>query len=311
MLKFLLQINPQDRPSARELNEIHIPTVLKNLGKFEGYAYEVQKNSDGDGDSSVFGPVATREYLEASTATMNDLILTERSILYLLKSFGNNFSLDPIQLPSTCRIKNISISDSHFLVVTEEGSVFGWGDGQKGQLGQNIEATWKHFPSKIETLQRHNVISACAGDGYSLFLTNNGVVLSCGTSNFGCLGTKGVTSLMTPKDIENFYDIKIIQIACHKNHALALDIHENIYAFGHSEQGALGIGSRTSSMTPQKVSTASSIRNIKKIYCAPECSLILTHEGFVYACGSNNFNRFGFGGNVDHVNEFVSMSVYK
>lgn len=308
LLQILLQINPQDRPSARELNEIHIPKVLKKLGKFEGYAYESEKNPDGDGDSTVFGPVASREYLEASTATMNDLILTERSILYLLKSFGSNFSLDPIQLPSTSKIRDISISESHFLVVTEEGNVFGWGDGHKGQLGQNIEATWKHFPSKIETLQRHNVVSACAGDGFSLFLTNYGVLLSCGTSNFGCLGMKGVTTLMTPKVIQKFHDIKIIQIACHKNHVLALDIHGNVYAFGHNENGALGLGTRTTSMTPQRVSSASSIRSIKKIYCAPDCSLILTHDGTVYACGSNNFNRLGFGGNVEHVNEFVSMS---
>jgi NIMA (never in mitosis gene a)-related kinase len=280
--------------------------VLKSLGKFEGYAYESEKNSDGDGDSSVFGPIASREYLEASTATMNELILTERSILYLLKSFGNNFSLDPIQLPSTCKIRDTSISDSHFLVVTEEGNVFGWGDGQKGQLCQNIETTWKHFPSKIETLQRYNVVSACAGDGYSLFLTNYGIVLSCGTSNFGCLGIKGVTSLLTPKVIQKFDEIKIIQIACHKNHALALDVFGNIFAFGHNEHGALGLGSRTTSMTPQRISSASSIRNIKKIYCAPDCSLILTHDGIVFACGSNNFNRFGFG-NVEHVNEFVSM----
>lgn len=281
--------------------------MLSSLGKFGGYAYEPPQNADGDGDSSVFGPVASREYLEASTATMNELILTERSILYLLKSFGSNFSLDPIQLPSTCKIRDVSISDSHFLVVTEEGNVFGWGDGQKGQLGQNIEATWKHFPSKIETLQRHNIVSVCAGDSFSLFLTNYGVVLSCGSSNFGCLGIQGENSLMTPKIIQKFHDIKIIQIACDKNHVLALDSDGYVYSFGHSGCGALGLGSKITSMTPRRISSASSIRNIKRIYCAPDCSLILTHEGAVYACGSNNFNRFGFGGNVEHAGEFVSM----
>lgn len=243
LLKSLLQIDSIDRPSAKELNELFIPKVFKSLGKFEGYAYEAQKSADGDDDdSSIFGPVASREYLEASTATMADLILTERSILYLLKAFGSNFSLDPIQLPSTCKIKDVSISESHFLVVTEEGNVFGWGDGQKGQLCQNIEGTWKHFPTKIETLQRHNIVSACAGDGFSIFLTNYGVVLSCGTSNFGCLGIKNVTALMTPKIIQKFYDVKIIQIACDKSHVIALDIHGNVYSFGHNSYGALGLG---------------------------------------------------------------------
>lgn len=223
-----------------------------------------------------------------------------------MKSFDNDFSLDPIQLPSTCKIKQVSLSDSHFLVVSEEGSVFGWGDGQRGQLGLNVDSTWKHFPSKIESLQRHIIVCACAGDGFSLFLNNSGVILVCGSSNIGCLGIQSVTSLTTPKIIEKFIDIKIVQIACYKSHVLTLDIHGNIFSFGYNEHGALGLGAKITSMTPQRISLAPTIRSIKKIYCAPDCSVILTHEGCVYACGSNKFNRFGFGKNVDGVNEFVS-----
>lgn len=236
---------------------------------------------------------------------MNELILAERSILYLMKSFGSNFSLDPVQLPSTCKIRNVTVSETHFLVVTEEGSVYGWGDGHRGQLGQNTESTWKHFPTKIDSIQRHHIVNACAGDGFSLFLNNYGVILACGTSPHGCLGIEDVTNLMTPKAIEKLCDIKIIQIACHRQHVLALDSHDNVYSFGYSELGALGQGPNISSLMPQKISLAPAIRNIEKIFCAADCSLLLTQDGNVYACGSNNFNRFGFGRNAEFVNEFV------
>jgi NIMA (never in mitosis gene a)-related kinase 8 len=121
LLKVLLQINPKDRPTAKEVLSFYVPLVYKNLGKFDGYAYtgnedELEATSKS---SNIFGPSSSREYLEASTATMNDFVLSERSVLYQMKSFGNSFSLDPIQLPSTTKIKQVSTSGSHFLVVNE------------------------------------------------------------------------------------------------------------------------------------------------------------------------------------------------
>lgn len=121
LLKVLLKINPKDRPTASEVLKFHIPTVYKNLGKFDGYAYTSNEDEMQDTmkSSDVFGPSSSREYLEGSTATMKDFVLSERSVLYQMKSFGNNFSLDPIQLPSSCKIKQISNSGSHFITVND------------------------------------------------------------------------------------------------------------------------------------------------------------------------------------------------
>lgn len=121
LMKVLLQIDPNDRPKASEVLQFYVPLVYKNLGKFDGYAYmsnETEMESTAK-TSNLFGPSSSREYLEASTATMNDFVLSERSVLYQMKSFGNNFSLDAIQLPSTCKIKQISTSGSHFIVVND------------------------------------------------------------------------------------------------------------------------------------------------------------------------------------------------
>lgn len=120
LLRLLMQINPKDRPTASEVLKFYVPLVYKNLGKFDGYTYESSEDvfETSARSSKIFGP-SSREYLEASTATMNDFVLKERSVLYQLKSFGHNFSLDPIQLPSTCKIKQVSTSGSHFIVVND------------------------------------------------------------------------------------------------------------------------------------------------------------------------------------------------
>lgn len=120
--KVLLQINPKDRPSAYEVLKFYIPLVYKNLGKLDGYSYEMGTSQifeeSARTSTSYFIPYVNREYLEASTATMNDYVLSERSILYQMKSFSNHFSLDPVPLPSTIKIRRVSTSGSHFLVLT-------------------------------------------------------------------------------------------------------------------------------------------------------------------------------------------------
>lgn len=120
LLKVLLQINPKDRPTASETLKFYVPLVYKNLGKFDGYSYNCEV-TDMEGtmrSTSMFGPIS-REYLEASTATMNDGLLNERSVLYQMKSFGSNFTLDPIQLPATIKIKHVATGGSHFIVVND------------------------------------------------------------------------------------------------------------------------------------------------------------------------------------------------
>lgn len=89
----------------------------------------------------------------------------------------------------------------HLMKHFSEGSVYCWGDNVKGQLGHNVDTSWKHFPTKIESLSRYHIVSSCAGDGFSIFLSNYGVVLSCGDNSQGCLGHENASSIMTPKAI--------------------------------------------------------------------------------------------------------------
>lgn len=96
LLQVLLQRDPKDRPTASEVLQFYIPLVYKNLGKFDGFTY-ISNDDELDRtekSSNVFGPSSSQEYLEASTATMNDFVLNERSILYQMKSVIEELSQD-------------------------------------------------------------------------------------------------------------------------------------------------------------------------------------------------------------------------
>jgi NIMA (never in mitosis gene a)-related kinase 8 len=53
----------------------------------------------------------------------------------------------------------------------------------------------------LDSLSRYNIIASCAGEGFSIFLSNYGVVLSCGDNSNGSLGHGDVTSISAPKAI--------------------------------------------------------------------------------------------------------------
>ncbi|XP_055529290.1 serine/threonine-protein kinase Nek8 [Wyeomyia smithii] len=305
VLNLMLQIDPHDRPSASEILQYWIPLVYRSLGKNNGFKYvsndqydEIMGSDQSTSATLVMG-TETRNYMEASTATTNSLPLVERSVLYQLKSFGSAVSLNPLQLPPSVRIRQLATSGTHFVAVMYDGSVYSWGEGNKGQLGHNSLETWRHYPSRVEAVRKYNVIGASTGLGFTLLWTDLGVVLSCGDNSDGCLGHGNRSSLLIPKIIQKLNNIKIVQIACGTSHVVARSTEGNLFTWGTSAAGALGLGKQlTSSTEPRRLIISQLIQDITDISCGPDCTLVLTEEGSCYCCGSNSPNKLGFGHKV-------------
>ncbi|XP_053686919.1 serine/threonine-protein kinase Nek8 [Sabethes cyaneus] len=308
VLNLMLQIDPHNRPSASEVLQHWIPLVYRSLGKNNGFKYvsndlnEEFMDADQSESATLVMGTSTRNYMEASTATMNNLPLVERSVLYQLKSFGSTVSLNPLQLPPTAKIRQLATSGAHFVVVMYDGSVYSWGEGNKGQLGHNSLETWRHYPSRIEASRKYNVVGSATGNGFTLFWTDLGIVLSCGDNSDGCLGHGNRTSLLVPKIIQKLNNIKIVQIACGTSHVVARSVEGNLFTWGTSSEGALGLGKQlTSSTEPRRLIVSQLIHDITNICCGPDCTIVLTECGSCYCCGSNSQNKLGFGLKVTHL----------
>src|SRR5215475_7328464 len=70
--------------------------------------------------------------------------------------------------------KAFSSLGSHSIVITEDGSVFSWGNGCYGQLGHGIDSHLS-VPTKISTLS--NVVSIACGSYHSMAITGNFIPL--------------------------------------------------------------------------------------------------------------------------------------
>lgn len=160
-----------------------------------------------------------------------------------------------------------------------------------------------HESKKLYTCKR-----ACAGEGFSLFWSNTGIVLSCGDNGKGCLGHGSLSTYLQPKMIEAFIGVKIIQVECGTQHVVALTNEGSIYTWGSNNYGALGLSRKiTHKNSPQLIEFPIEFAvSIKKIHCKSDCSLILMDDGDVYACGRNTNNKLRFGKKVSHSYDFVS-----
>lgn len=134
-----------------------------------------------------------------------------------------------------------------------------------------------------------------------------GVVLSCGDNSNGCLGHGNDLSLLIPKRIDRLDNLKIVQVACGTSHVLCLTSENDVYKWGASNVGALGFGNQTTLLrVPNRLLSSQMMQSIKDIKCGPDCSFIMNKMGEVYCCGSNAYNKLGFGKTTDKVTAFVS-----
>ena len=115
--------------------------------------------------------------------------------IFVLSSFGKIFR-SPITAPSKLSfseciefegkmISEISGTYKHCLAVSQEGKAYSYGNNEFGQLGIEINNTSNFM--EITSLSKYKIVSVSAGFNHSLFLTNEGTVIGCGSNEYGQL----------------------------------------------------------------------------------------------------------------------------
>lgn len=121
----------------------------------------------------------------SSKGRVFESFVTERS---------NVLKFQAVRELAACEVRSVSGTKDHSFVVTKEGSVFGRGSNEYGQLGLGKEVKSVSSFTEISSLDGYRIREAYAGYHHSLFVTIEGKILSCGPNNFGQLllrnGTK-------------------------------------------------------------------------------------------------------------------------
>lgn len=226
-----------------------------------------------------------------------------------------------------------------------DGSVYSWGDNRHQQLGHKRHTNDEQKPPvdiseprRIDHLVdngRHKIIDACAGDAFTVFLTESGALLSCGDNRSGCLGLGQVPSQSQPQQIgDELQSVRIVQVAAGPRHVVVCSANSQLFVWGRCDGGSLGLGAdrlqrydlaihyehsehythefEYFSLVPcllesqhlqQKQSMKVDMKSdqqpeILKVVCSVKCTLVLLANGRLLASGRNYHDRLAFGADV-------------
>lgn len=200
--------------------------------------------------------------------------------------------------PLTKVIAITAFSD-HAMALRSDGTVWAWGNGRNGQLG---DGTTKIRTAAVQVLVARgtpltNVKAIMAGNIISYAIKNDGTVWAWGLNHHAGLGVS-YTSLS-----ESAYAVRVPgltnvrAIAPGTQHYVALKNDGTMWAWGENNEGQLGDGSSITAptrVTPAQVPVPPNT-NITKIVTHWSHTLALTSTGSVLAWGPNVDGQLGTG----------------
>ena len=144
----------------------------------------------------------------------------------------------------------------HNLALAKDGTVWAWGYGSHGELGNRIMSN-SSLPVKVIGVS--DVVSIAAGYYNSFAVRKDGTVWSWGYNNYGQLGLGDSANRTTAQQVlggasGSQYLTDIVEVKAATMHTLALKANGTVYAWGYNGYGQLG-SNGGSSYTPVQVVT--------------------------------------------------------
>lgn len=151
----------------------------------------------------------------------------------------------PTPIPGLSGIQAVAAGYTHSLALGSDGTVWAWGQGIQGQLG-NGSAADSSTPIQVPGLS--GITAIAAGQDFSLALRQDGTVWAWGINNLGDLGflVPGISPV--PGQVSGLTGV--IAISAGAQHGLALLGNGTIFGWGLNAQGQAGMPITTQSASP-------------------------------------------------------------
>jgi len=175
--------------------------------------------------------------------------------------------------------------------VTEDGSVYCWGQNTVGQLGNDKPGN-SRFPVKVEGLEGVKFVSVSLGDSHVIALSQEGEVFTWGHNAEGQLGLGHSNKQLKPQKVE--LNIRAKKISAARNHSLLITDDGRPFSWGEGVGGKLGHGDSRDRLQPAEI-TALKGHQIVELVGENMHTAALTNNGKVYTCGHTEFGRLGNG----------------
>lgn len=241
--------------------------------------------------------------------------------------FGNGKQGGTFYTPNKVmeNVATVTSGKSGFAVaVTKDGKLYGWGKNEHAQLGQgtgyNDDSSTNRVltPTLMELPEGSGQIkTVAAGESFTVVLTQNGEVYTCGRAGDGQTGIAGlhltrktVVGKLTKIEQSYFGGEQIVSVDASESTGFALGVSGNLYIWGANDKGILGAGSTDDGdiyETPQKLEFD---EKIEQISAETMTVLVRTESGKVYGWGDNSVGQLGIGESTGAVATPTEITTY-
>ena len=185
--------------------------------------------------------------------------------------------------PTGITFTQASAGGSHSVAVSDDGSLYTWGNSDNGRLGRDTSNTPADKPGKADTPTGITFTQASAGGWHTVALSSDGSLYTWGDSDHGRLGRD---TSNTPADKPGKADtptgITFTQASAGAWYCLALGSDGNLYSWGDNTNGQLGrdTGGSTQDASPAKVAFPENPRPVNVSFGgAPGTNLTANPDG--------------------------------
>ena len=98
---------------------------------------------------------------------------------------------------------------------------------------------WRSRPTCVEALKGKAITRVAAGNGFSVFASDNGIVMTCGDGSFGALGHGDWNSSARPMLIEQLLSVDVVGVGAGTEHVVVVGGQGDVYAWGRAQGGFL------------------------------------------------------------------------
>lgn len=197
----------------------------------------------------------------------------------------------PVQIGTDNDWITVSAGNVHSLAVKSNGTLWSWGNGQFGQLGNGVfnSAT----PNVTQVGTANDWLEVSAGDRFSLAIKTNGTLWSWGLNSTGQLGQNNLTNLNLPTQVGT--SANWVRIDAGHQHSLAVDSFGFMWAWGNNTFGQLGDGTNTTSLAPILITSSNNWLQVSAGY---DHSMALNTSNILFTFGNNTNGQLCDGTNT-------------
>ena len=209
------------------------------------------------------------------------------------------------------RLWNLGYGFGVTFIEVEDGTIYGCGYNGQGQIGDGTTTNQSYWTEVIfpETITIKDIkggygyySSSSQPYGFTVFLSENGAVYTCGTNAYGQLGDGTTTKRSTvTKVLDNGVDSVIVIGGGVGSIYCTYESKDKLTVWGYNEWGQLGVGNTSSVTTPTEVTI-----DYDEVFANTSGHLyshvnqIFIKKGYeIWATGDNGYGILGIGDTTD------------